>query len=137
MNFLYYILSIMSMIARGFLISPRVRCVTTRCFASIGKHDVMNASETYPSFHVYAHGIDTRYPHEPVPPEYLEHTQQMIQKWEKLKILQSDAYSEITKERIARDVLYSEADPCLAMFLKEGGLYDGTGFNDDDFTKET
>lgn len=127
----------MSIIARGFLVFPRLRCVTTRGFASIGKHDVMNASETYSSFLSYAHGIDTRYPHEPVPPEYLEHTQQTIQKWEKLKVLQSDAYSEITKERIARDVLYSEADPCLAMFLKEGGLYDGTGFDDDDFTQET
>ena len=44
-----------------------------------------------------------------------------------VKVLESNAYSEITKKTIARDLMYSETDPCLAMFLK------GTGFDDEYF----
>lgn len=123
----------MTMIARAFLFPRGLRSGTTRYLASIGKHQELNASESYSSFLVYAHGIDTRYPQDPNESKYVEHVQKTIQKWETLKVLESNAYSEITKKTIARDLMYSETDPCLAMFLKGGGLYDGTGFDDEYF----
>ena len=76
----------MTMIARAFLFPRGLRSSTTRNLASIGKHQELNASESYSSFLVYAHGIDTRYPQDPNESKYVEHVQKTIQKWETLHL---------------------------------------------------
>ena len=50
-----------------------------------------------------------------------------------LHVLQSDQYSSLVKEELSKHVMYNHEEPCLVMYLKAGGFYSGTGFDDDDF----
>ena len=80
------------------------------------------------------HGIDTRYPQEKTTAEYLERLQKNYRHKEYLSILQSNTISMPVKETLAKEIMYHEEDPCLALYLTAGGFYDGSGFDDDDLT---
>ena len=80
------------------------------------------------------HGLDTRYPQEKTTAEYLERLQKNYRHKEYLSILQSNTISMPVKETLAKEIMYHEEDPCLALYLTAGGFYDGSGFDDDDLT---
>ena len=78
-------------------------------------------------------GIDMRFPQEPITQIPLETIVHNMNKLEALRVLQSNTYSIHDKEKIAKQVMYDEIDPCLAMYLRSGGLMDGSDFDADDF----
>ena len=56
-----------------------------------------------------------------------------MNKLDALRVLQSNKYSIHVKEELSKKVVYDEIDPCLAMYLRSGGLMEGSDFDDDDF----
>jgi len=78
-------------------------------------------------------GIDIRFPQEPITQIPLETIAHNMNKLDALRVLQSNKYSNHVKEELSKKVVYDEIDPCLAMYLRSGGLMEGSDFDDDDF----
>ena len=128
--FLYYIL-IMSVVTRA-ITNPKFRALGH--LIKPGSHQIMdNASRPSSYTFDFNHGIDTRFPQENTTAVDLERIHNHMEKLEYIHVLQSNRYSDLVKEQVTKHVLYNDDDPCLMMYLKEGGLYSGTGFDDDDF----
>ena len=103
---------------------------------SQGTHQILHTrytTSTSTSFPYINHGIDTRFPEEPISQITLETIAINIKKLDTLRILQSNKYTIHVKEEIAKQVIYDGSDPCLAMYLRAGGLVEESDFDDDDF----
>ena len=128
--FLYYIL-IMSVVTRA-ITNPKFRALGH--LIKPGSHQIMdNASRPSSYTCDFNHGIDTRFPQENTTTVDLERIHSHIEKLEYIHVLQSNRYSEFVKAELSKHIFYNHEDPFLVMYLKAGGLYSGTGFDDDDF----
>jgi len=117
-----------------------IRAITKPNFRMIGRlvqngsHDILGSSRAPTYTLEMNHGIDTRFPQEKTTPEFMEKFHNNMNRLEYLHVLQSDQYSSLVKEELSKHVMYNHEEPCLVMYLKAGGFYSGTGFDDDDFT---
>jgi len=128
--FLYYIL-IMSVVARA-ITTPKIR--TLGHLIKPGTHQIMdNASRPSSYTFNFNNGMDTRFPQENTTAVDLERIHNHMEKLEYIYVLQSNRYSELVKAELSKHIFYNHEDPFLVMYLKAGGLYSGTGFDDDDF----
>ena len=128
--FLYYIL-IMSVVTRA-ITNPKFRILGH--LIKPGSHQIMdNASRQSSYTFDFNNGIDTRFPQENTTAVDLERIHSNMEKLEYIYVLQSNRYSEFVKAELSKQGMYNHEDPFLVMYLKAGGLYSGTGFDDDDF----
>lgn len=118
---LYYI--IMNCVVKSFRFTGKILPA---------KHQVLNITKPITSVQIN-HGIDMRYDQESIDLLLLEKYHKDLTRKNYLYALESQRISPILKEQIAKKVIYDGDDPCLAMYLKSGGLMSGSDFDDDDF----